>query len=232
MIVDLSSYIDHTLLKETVKINEVDKICLEASSENFAAVCIRHRYVAAAKSMLSGSGVKVATVVAFPLGDGTIGSKVQAINEALEAGADEVDMVIDICALKRGNWQQLEDEISACLKPVIAADKAIKLIVESGILTDNELIGCCRLYSNFKIDFMKTSTGYAEFGATLHAVKLMKANLHPGIGIKASGGIKTYKFAKELVDAGATRLGCSAGMQIMKEFREQMVGVGVMRQLI
>ena len=117
-------------------------------------------------------------------------------------------------------WRHLENEIKACLKPVYSSGKVIKVIVESGILTDSELIDCCKLYSEHKIDFMKTSTGFSEFGASVHTVNLMRENLPLRIGIKASGGVRSYQFARELINAGATRLGCSASMQIMKESRE------------
>jgi len=217
---NLASYIDHTVLKQTTTIYEVDKACVEASMENFAAVCIPPKYVADAKKMLGNSRVKVATVVGFPLGYSGTELKVQEIKEALDMGADELDMVIDLCALKSGNWKQLEHEVSSCVKPVNAAGKSLKLILESGILTENELISCCNIYKNYPIAFLKTSTGFAEKGATLDAVKLMKRYLPDHIGIKAAGGIRTYQFAKELIDAGATRIGCSASMQIMKESRE------------
>jgi deoxyribose-phosphate aldolase len=134
-------------------------------------------------------------------------------------GADELDMVIDLCALKSGNLKQLDHEINACLKPVYAAGKILKVIVESGILTDGELETCCSIYGSYDIGFMKTSTGFADKGASVKAVKFMRAHLPERIGIKASGGIRSYSFAKELIDAGATRLGCSASMQIMREFR-------------
>jgi deoxyribose-phosphate aldolase len=219
---DLASYIDHTVLKQTTTISDIDKVCVEASLENFAAVCIPPKYVHVAKKMLDGSRVKVATVVGFPLGYNAIDTKVAETLEVLGLGADEVDMVIDLGALKNGDWKHLEDEVEACLAPVYAAGKTIKVIVESGILTDNELLACCELYGKYEIDFLKTSTGFAEKGATVHAVTLMRANLPKRIGIKASGGIRTYKFAKELIEAGATRLGCSASMQIMKESRSEV----------
>ena len=192
---------------------------MEASLENFAAVCVPPRYVTDVKKLLDGSRVKVTTVIGFPLGFNTLEVKVKEIENALDMGVDEVDMVINLCSLKSGDWQYLENEITACLAPVYAQQKVIKVIVESGMLTDSELVSCCKLYSNYDIDFLKTSTGYADNGATVHAVELMRANLPRRIGIKASGGIRTFAFAKELINAGATRLGCSASMQIMKESR-------------
>lgn len=220
MIADLFSYIDHTILKQTTTISEVDRVCIEASRENFAAVCIPPKYVQDVRKMLSESKVKVATVIGFPLGYNSTDAKVKEIEEALKMGADELDMVIDLCALKSGNWKQLENEISTCLGPVSSAGKILKVIVESGMLTLAELEACCNIYRNYDIAFMKTSTGFADKGASVQAVKFMRAHLPGHIQIKASGGIRSYAFAKELIDAGATRLGCSASIQIMKEYRE------------
>ena len=219
MAFDLASYIDHTLLKQAAHIADIDRVCLEASHEHFAAVCIPPKYVAEARKTLDGSKVKVATVIAFPMGFGTKESKAEEIRAALAMGADEVDMVIDLCALKSGHWLQLEEEIKACLEPVREQGKVIKVIVESGMLTEGELIACCELYGRYPVDYIKTSTGFAEQGASVAAVQLIKQHVPAGMGIKASGGIKSYKFAKELIDAGATRIGCSGSMEIMKEFK-------------
>ncbi|MFI5195816.1 MAG: deoxyribose-phosphate aldolase [Chitinophagales bacterium] len=216
---NLAAYIDHTILKQTTTLFDIDRVCVEASLENFVAICIPPKYVPNAKKMLDGSLVKVATVIGFPLGYNATDIKVGEIEEAISLGADEVDMVIDLAALKNRDWKHLENEIEACLKPVYAAGKVIKVIVESGILTDDELVACCELYGKYEIDYMKTSTGFADKGASVHAVELMKLHLPKRIGIKASGGIRNFKFAKELIDAGATRLGCTASMQIMKESR-------------
>ena len=221
MPVNLASYIEHTLLKPTTTMSEIDKLCLEASMENFAAVCVPPKFVANAKKMLDGSNVRIATVIGFPLGYSGTEIKLQEIEEALKKGADELDMVIDLSALKSGDFKRLEEEITTCLKPIYDAGKILKVIVESGILTENELRECCNFYSNYNIDYMKTSTGYATTGATVEAVSIMRSILPLRIGIKASGGIRTYAQALELVEAGAVRLGCSASMQIMKESREK-----------
>ena len=220
MSLNLASYIDHTLLKQTTTLAEVDKFCVEASMENFAAVCIPPKYVSDARKLLDGSRVKIATVIGFPLGYNVTDVKVKEIETAIEMGADELDVVHDLCALKNGNWKLLEKEISACLKPIMESGKVMKVIIETGILTDAEIVRCCEIYSNYKIDFIKTSTGYADIGASVHAVRLIRQHIPDRIGLKASGGIRTYAFAKELIDAGATRIGCSASYQIMKEFRE------------
>lgn len=216
---NLASYIDHTILKQTTTVAEVDKVCVEASMAGFVSVCIPPRYVAGAKKLLDGSKVKVATVIGFPLGYNATEVKVREIEEAIQMGADELDMVIDLCALKSGDWTHLSKEIEACLRPVSKAGMVMKVIVESGMLTDSELIACCQLYSKFDIDFMKTSTGFSGTGATVHAVSMMREFLPSRIGVKASGGIRTYEFAKELIDAGASRIGCSSSMQLMKEYR-------------
>ncbi len=221
MSLNITSYIDHTILKQTTTLAEVDKICVEASMENFASVCIPPRYVSDAKKLLDGSRVKIATVIGFPLGYNVTDVKLREINDALDMGADELDMVHDLCALKNNNWKLLEEEIVACLKPIQDAGKVLKVIIETGILTDNEIIRCCELYSNYKIDFIKTSTGFADIGASVHAVKLIRAHIPDRIGIKASGGISTFSFAKELIDAGATRLGCTASMKLVKESRAE-----------
>ncbi len=221
MSVNFASYIDHTILKQTTTLADVDRVCVEASMENFAAVCIPPKYVADAKKLLDGSRVKIATVIGFPLGYNVTDVKLREINDAIDMGADELDMVHDLCALKNNNWRLLEEEMAACIKPIQEAGKVIKVIIETGILTDNEIIRCCELYSNFKIDFIKTSTGFADIGANASIVKLIRKHTAPRIGIKASGGINNYSFAKELIDAGATRIGCSSSMKIMKEFRAE-----------
>jgi deoxyribose-phosphate aldolase len=185
----------------------------------FVGVCVPPKYVQGAKKLLDGSNVIVSTVVGFPLGFGSIETKVKEIENALHLGADEIDMVIDLGALKGGDFARLEEEVTSCLKPIYNSGKVLKVIVESGILTENELRACCRIYGQYEINFMKTSTGFADKGVTVEAVKLMRELLPPRIGIKASGGIRSYAFAKELINAGATRLGTSSGMQIIKESR-------------
>ncbi len=219
MSLNIASYIDHTILKQTTTLSEIDRLCVEASLENFVAVCVPPKYVPDVKKMLDGSKVKIATVIGFPMGYNTIDIKVKEIENALDMGADEVDMVINLCSLKSGDWKYLENEIAACLAPVYARGKVLKVIVESGMLTDSELVSACDLYSNYKIDYLKTSTGFADKGATVHAVELMRAHLPAKTGIKASGGIRDLAFATDLINAGANRIGSSASMHIMKESR-------------
>lgn len=217
----IATYIDHTILKPTTLIADVEKICTEAIEYHFAAVCIPPLFVKKAATLLSGTTVKVATVIGFPFGYSAIEAKVAETVLAIIDGGDELDLVINISAIKNNDWQFLASEINAILPIVRSKQKVIKIIIESGILTDEEIITCCDLYGAAGVDFMKTSTGYAEKGATLHAVQLMRKHLADKIQIKASGGIKSYTFAKQLIDAGATRLGCSSSIQIVKEAAQQ-----------
>jgi deoxyribose-phosphate aldolase len=218
---NIASYIDHTILKPTTLVADVEKICAEAMQYHFAAVCVPPLFVKKAKSLLTGTTVKVATVIGFPFGYSAIEAKVAETVLAIIDGADELDLVIKLSAIKNNDWQFLASEINAILPIVRNKHKVIKIIIESGALTDEEIIKCCDLYGAAGVDFMKTSTGYAEKGATVEAVQLLRKHLADKIQIKASGGIKTYTFAKQLIDAGATRLGCSSSIQIVNEAAQQ-----------
>jgi deoxyribose-phosphate aldolase len=170
--------------------------------------------------------VKVATVIGFPFGYSAIEAKVAEIVLAMVDGVDELDMVINIIALKNNDWQYLANEINAILPFVHNKNKLIKIIIETGLLTDEEIIRCCTLYGTAGVDFLKTSTGYAEKGASIEAVELMKKHLPESVKIKASGGIKTYTFAKQLIDVGASRLGCSASVAIISPLPTENSGAG------
>jgi len=214
---NIASYIDHTVLKPTTTTADVEKLCAEATTYGFAAVCVPPLFVKKAKALTAGSLVKVATVIGFPFGYSAIEAKVAEIVLAIIDGADELDMVINISAIKNNDWQFLANEINTVMPIVRGKGKVIKVIIESGILTDDEIVTCCDIYGAAGVDFMKTSTGYAEKGATIEAVQLMRKHLPSSIKIKASGGIKNYSFALQLVNAGADRLGCSSSVQIVKE---------------
>lgn len=214
---NIAAYIDHTILKPTTLVADVDRLCAEAIDYGFAAVCVPPLFVKQAKALTAGSGVKVATVIGFPFGYSAIEAKLAEIVLAIVDGADELDMVINISAVKNNDWQFLANEINAVMPVIRSKGKVIKVIIESGILTDEEIIRCCDIYGMAGVDFMKTSTGYAEKGATIEAVQLMRRHLADAIKIKASGGIKTFSFAKALVEAGADRLGCSSSVQIVAE---------------
>ena len=218
---NIAAYIDHTVLKPTTTIGDVEKICAEAMKYQFAAVCVPPLYVKKAKKLLGDSSIKVATVIGFPFGYAAIEAKVAELVLAIIDGADELDVVINISAIKNNDWQFLANEINSILPIVKNKNKLIKVIIESGILTDEEIIKCCDLYGAAGVDFLKTSTGYAEKGATVQAVQLMRKHLADNVRIKASGGIKNYPFAKQLIDAGANRLGCSSSLSIVNEAAEQ-----------
>lgn len=213
----IASYIDHTILKPTTLPEDVIKLCAEAVQYKFAAVCVPPQYIKLAKSSLKDSDVKVATVIGFPFGYNSTASKVEEIKQAIADGADELDMVHNIAAVKQADYDFLSQEVALCLQPIRLHDKCLKVIIESGILTDEEIEKSCEVYAKHKVDFVKTSTGYAEVGATLNAVNIMRKTLPSTIEIKASGGIRDYKFASELVAAGATRIGASAGIKIVEE---------------
>ncbi len=218
---NIASYIDHTVLKPTTLITDIEKICSEAMEYHFAAVCVPPLFVKKAKELLKDTSIKVATVIGFPFGYAAIEAKVAETILAIIDGADELDVVINISAIKNNDWQFLASEINAILPIIKKQKKVIKIIIESGILTDTEIIKCCDLYGAAGVDFMKTSTGYAEKGATVEAVQLLRRHLADNVQIKASGGIKTYTFAKQLIDAGASRLGCSSSIQIVDEATQQ-----------
>lgn len=217
---NIAKYIDHTILKPTTTEADVVKLCEEAIEYQFAAVCVPPYYVATAKQLLAGSDVKIATVIGFPFGYSCTEAKLAETRVAISEGADELDVVHNLAALKNGNWDYLEHEAAALITIAHQSDKIIKLIIESGELTEAEIIKCCALYSRLGADIIKTSTGYSATGATIEAISLIKANLPENTGIKASGGIRSFTFAKQLIEAGATRIGCSAGVAIVKESKE------------
>ncbi len=217
---NIAAYIDHTVLKPTTLVADVEKICAEATQYRFAAVCVPPLFVKKAVAFLQGSNIKTATVIGFPFGYSAIEAKVAETVLAIVDGADELDVVINISAIKNNDWQFLASEVNTILPIIRSRKKTIKVIIESGILSTEEIIQCCDLYGAAGVDFMKTSTGYAEKGATVEAVALMRKHLSDKIQIKASGGIKTYNFAQQLIAAGASRLGCSSSVQLVKEAGE------------
>ena len=214
---NIATFIDHTVLKPTTTISDVKILCNEAIEYGFAAVCIPPPLVKNAKAYLRDTEVKTATVIGFPFGYSTAKAKIFETQQAIEDGADEMDVVINLIALRGKAWTYLESEIKYIVEAVHKNEKVLKVIIESGILTNEEIVQCCEIYAKAGVDFVKTSTGYAEKGASLEAVQLMRQTLPSSIRIKASGGIRTYDFAKQLIGAGADRLGCSASVAIMNE---------------
>lgn len=212
---NIASYIDHTLLKPSILTAEIEKLCTEAYDHGFAAVCVPPPFVKRSKTILTPTGVKVATVIGFPFGYSVMEAKLAETVMAVIDGADELDMVANITALKNGDWPYLGKEVKLVLEIVRSNNRALKVIIESGILTQHEIVECCKLYAGAGVDFVKTSTGYAEKGASVEAVQLMRKHLPSTVKIKASGGIRTYEFASQLIEAGADRLGCSASVAIV-----------------
>lgn len=220
---NIAQYIDHTLLKPTATWPEIENLCKEAMQYEFAAVCVPPLYVKKATELLTNSKVKTATVIGFPFGYSAIEAKVAEIVLAIVDGADELDMVVNISAIKNGDWTFIANEINTVMPIIKNKNKVIKVIIESGVLTDDEIIKCCDIYGAAGVDYVKTSTGYTEKGASIHAVQLIRAHLADSVKIKASGGIRSFALAKELINAGANRLGCSNSIKIVEEGKE--VGV-------
>jgi deoxyribose-phosphate aldolase len=211
----LNKYIDHTILKPTCLVSDIEKLCAEAKQYDFAAVCVPPHFVKLAKEKLLGSTVQVATVIGFPFGYSATEAKIAEIILAMVDGADELDVVANISAIKNADWSAIADEINHIMPIIRSKNKVVKIIIESGVLTDDEIIKCCDIYGIAGIDYLKTSTGYAEKGASVETVKLFRKHLPDQVQIKASGGIRDYAAAKLMIDAGATRIGCSAGVAIV-----------------
>jgi len=211
----LSKYIDHTILKPTCLVSDIQKLCTEAVQYHFAAVCVPPNFVKLAKQLTQDTDVKVATVIGFPFGYSATEAKIAEIILAMVDGADELDVVANISAIKNGDWTAIADEINHILPIIRSKGKVIKIIIESGVLTNDEIIACCDIYGIAGIDYLKTSTGYADKGASVEAVKLFRKHLPDSIQIKASGGIRDYETAQQMIEAGAKRIGCSAGVAIV-----------------
>ena len=208
---NLASYIDHTLLKPTATKADILRLCEEAKQYHFASVCVNPCWVALCAEALKGTGVKVCTVIGFPLGANTSEIKAQEAALAIKQGAEEVDMVINIGALKEGNTAYVYQDILAVRKA--SEGKVLKVIIETSYLTDEEKKTVCQLAAKAGADFVKTSTGFSSAGATAEDVKLMKEA--SGIKVKASGGVRTKEDALKMIEAGASRLGASAGIKIV-----------------
>ena len=210
----LNKYIDHTILKATASSSDVQKLCEEAIEHEFYSVCVNGCYVAAAKQLLQGTDVKVAAVVGFPLGAMTTAAKVFEAKEAVENGASEIDMVINVAKLKDGEFEYVENEIRQIKEAI--GDNVLKVIIETCYLTDEEKVKACELSLVAKADFVKTSTGFGTGGATYEDVKLMKSVVGDNAKVKASGGVRDKETAQKYVNLGAERLGTSSGIDIVK----------------
>jgi deoxyribose-phosphate aldolase len=217
----VAGMIDHTLLKPDATRQEIEKLCREAAEFHFATVCVNPTWVALAARMLRGSGVGVCSVVGFPLGATTADVKHYETRRAIFDGAAEIDMVINIGALKSGDLAVVERDIAAVVQPCRDASVVSKVILEVALLTDDEKIAACTLAKTAGADFVKTSTGFASGGATAHDVALMRRVVGAEMGVKAAGGVRDYEGLKAMVAAGATRVGASAGVKIVQESKGQ-----------
>lgn len=212
---NLNQYIDHTLLKANATSTEIITLCKEAAENNFAAVCVNSHFVPLATKELSNSGTKVCTVVGFPLGASPKEVKSLEASMAIVNGADEIDMVINVSALKDGDFKLVEEDIALQAQTCHAKGKILKVIIETCLLTEEEKIKACELSVKAKADFVKTSTGFSTGGATNEDVALMRKTVGPQMGVKASGGVRDIEAAKKIIESGATRIGTSSGIKII-----------------
>lgn len=211
----IAKFIDHTLLKPEATADEIKKLCEEAREYDFKTVCVNPTWVDYSVQLLEGTDVGVTTVIGFPLGANTPEIKAAEAKQAVEKGAADVDMVINIGALKSEDYDAVTDDIKAVVDAV-NREAIVKVIIETALLTKTEKIRACELAKEAGADFVKTSTGFSTGGATLEDVKLMRATVGPKMGVKASGGVRSYEDAMEMVDAGATRIGASSGIAIVE----------------
>ncbi|MFQ5555466.1 MAG: deoxyribose-phosphate aldolase [Acidimicrobiia bacterium] len=212
---DLARYIDHTLLKPEATAAEIDTLCAEAREYRFASVCINPTWVKRAVTSLRGSDVVTCTVIGFPLGATTPEIKAMEARRALRDGAREVDMVINVGAMKSGNHTLVADDIAKVVDAAHEVGAVCKVILETALLTDEEKVLGSAMAKAARADFVKTSTGFGPGGATVYDVALMRETVGPEMGIKAAGGVRTLEDAEDMIAAGATRIGASAGVQIV-----------------
>lgn len=215
----MNKYIDHTNLKATATDGDIIKLCNEAKTYNFKSVCVNPANVAYAKRLLNGTDVLVCTVIGFPLGANTINVKMLETLDAISNGADEIDMVINIAKAKDDDFAYIENEIKAVVSA--AGGRCVKVILETCYLTNEEIVKACMAAKVAKATFVKTSTGFGTAGATTEHVALMKQTVGDELQVKASGGIRSLEDMERMITAGATRIGASAGVQIMTELEER-----------
>ncbi len=219
---EIAGFIDHTQLSACATEDDIKKLCAEAVKYGFASCCVNPYYVPMAAEILRGTGVKVCTVIGFPLGANSIDDKASQAAMCVSEGADEVDMVVNLGAVKDGKWDEVFEEIYAVRCAVDDVDcgesKKIveKVILETCYLDDEEIVAVCQKALEAGADFVKTSTGFGTGGATVHAVELMRKTVGKNMGVKASGGIHSFEEAVAMIEAGADRLGCSASVKIVE----------------
>lgn len=212
----LAEKIDHTILKPDCTLKDIQSVCEEAIKHRFYSVCVPPFYVKDAFQFLEKTDVKVTTVVGFPMGYATTPAKVEEIKRAIDDGAEEVDAVVNICAVKSGNWNYVRNDIDSMTRIAHLRGKTIKVILETGMMSQEELDRLCKVCIESEVDFVKTSTGILAAGANVDIVSWLRAQLPPSIKIKASGGLRSYQDAVLLIEAGAARLGSSASVQIVQ----------------
>jgi deoxyribose-phosphate aldolase len=217
----VAQYIDHTLLKPEATADQIARLCAEAREHHFAAVCVNPCNIRQCTELLRGSGVHVCSVVGFPLGATLPEVKAYETERVIWDGATEVDMVINIGALKGGDYALVQRDIEAVVHVAQRNRALTKVIIEAALLTDDEKVKACTLAKAARADYVKTSTGFGPGGATLHDVELMRRTVGPEMGVKAAGGIRDYETAQQMITAGATRLGASAGVKILREAGER-----------
>jgi deoxyribose-phosphate aldolase len=214
---DLARKIDHTLLKPDATFGQIDQLCAEARQYDFASVCVNPAYVRRCAEALRGSPVKVCTVIGFPLGANTSDVKAFEAARALQDGATELDMVMAIGALKAGDTAQVRQDIRRVVEVAHTTRALVKVIIEACLLTEAEKVTACQLSKEAGADYVKTSTGFSTGGATPEDVALMRRTIGAEMGVKAAGGVRTLADARRMIEAGASRIGSSAGVKIMKE---------------
>lgn len=219
---ELSAMIDHTLLKPEATADQITKLCQEAMQYEFKSVCINPFWVPLAAMLLKGSKVNICTVIGFPLGAITSEAKADEAREAVRNGATEVDMVINIGALKSGQVDVVLHDIQ-CVVHAVKRSTVVKVILETGLLTDSEKVKACELCKEAGADFVKTSTGFGAGGATVEDVRLMRETVGEKMGVKASGGIRDYETAMAMIHAGANRIGASSGIAIVTHNAQNQV---------
>ncbi|MGO1652589.1 deoxyribose-phosphate aldolase [Senegalia sp. (in: firmicutes)] len=211
---NIASKIDHTILKADTTREQVKKVCDEAKEYSFASVCVNPNYVGYVSKELKGSSVKVTSVVGFPLGNTLKEVKAYETEQAIKNGADEIDMVINIAALKNENYDLVKEDIKAVVDA--SKDKLVKVIIEACLLSNDEKVKACEIAKEAGADYVKTSTGFSTGGATIDDVKLMRKTVGAELGVKASGGIRDIETSKAMIEAGASRIGASSSVSIVK----------------
>lgn len=211
---DIHKAIEHTILKPDCTLDDVRRLCEEAVQYSFYGVCVPPYYVKDAARFLNEQA-KVVTVVGFPMGYSNVPAKVEEIKRALDEEADEIDALVNICAIKSNNWNYIKNELGSLARAVSMRRKVMKLIIETGLLTKAQILQVIKIAEDNDIQFIKTSTGFNGDGATVEIVKFLRENLNPKVKIKASGGIKSFEMAEKLIHAGADRIGTSSGIQIV-----------------